>query len=247
MLRVMGSEADRGVRLGAAEAGGSALAPCAAVAPAWHTVVVLILAMGLSFWGSQLDDMSGHGRIGFYLVVMLIEWAFLGLIWFGVRLRGVRMSELVGGRWKGPRAFFRDVRLGIGVVLIGMALAWGLDYLLGAGTAPLLSTMAPQTFGEVLAWVVLSFTAGFCEEIIFRGYLGHQFAALTRSAAAGIILQAIVFALGHGYQGWKLMVTLLVYATLLGVVAYWRGSLRPGIVAHALQDSLSGVLWYFLK
>lgn len=33
-----------------------------------------------------------------------------------------------------------------------------------------------------------------------------------------------------------------LYGAICGVLAYWRGSIRPGMIAHAWQDSLNGVL-----
>jgi uncharacterized protein len=41
------------------------------------------------------------------------------------------------------------------------------------------------------------------------------------------------------------MVVVLVEGCLLGSLAYWRKSLRPGMVAHGLQDSIDGVVAFF--
>ena len=56
-------------------------------------------------------------------------------------------------------------------------------------------------------WVLLSISAGFCEEFVFRGYLQKQFFALTGSDAAAIAGQALIFGVAHGYQGVKGMIT----------------------------------------
>ena len=58
----------------------------------------------------------------------------------------------------------------------------------------------------------------------------------------GILLQAIVFALSHGYQGWKYVLLITVLAAMLGLLAHWRKSLRPGMIAHALQDGVTGIV-----
>jgi CAAX protease family protein len=85
-------------------------------------------------------------------------------------------------------------------------------------------------------------TAGFCEELIYRGYLQRQFTVFTHTVIGGILLQAIVFALSHAYQGWNYVVLIAVLAGMLGVLAHWRKSLRPGMIAHALQDGISGIV-----
>ena len=89
---------------------------------------------------------------------------------------------------------------------------------------------------------MLTATAGFCEEVIHRGYLQCQFAALTRSAIGGIVLQGIEFGVGHGYQGWRFIVMIAILGTMLGLLAHWRRSLRPGMIAHFVQDSVGGIL-----
>jgi uncharacterized protein len=55
----------------------------------------------------------------------------------------------------------------------------------------------------VSLWILLSISAGICEEIVFRGYLQQQFQAATRSIVAAVILQGAVFGMAHTYQGWK--------------------------------------------
>ncbi len=224
-----------------------AASPHRAVAPAWHTAVVVLALLGLSFWGARAGDLSPHGRARIYLVTMLIEWALLAFLWFGLNRRGVRLADLIGGSWPRSSAFFRD--LGIGTVFVltcGGAVLQGLTHLLKVVPPASMRAVMPQTLMDMVVWVLLSCTAGFCEEVIFRGYLARQFSALTQSAAAGIVLQGVVFGLGHGYQGWKLMLIISIYGMLFGVLAHWRRNLRPGMLAHALQDTAGGLLYRFL-
>jgi membrane protease YdiL (CAAX protease family) len=72
----------------------------------------------------------------------------------------------------------------------------------------------------------------------------RQFGAWTGSVAAGLILQGIVFGLAHGFYG-KTMLAIMVHGCLLGLLARWRKSLLPGMLAHGVQDSLGGIVAYF--
>ena len=110
-----------------------------------------------------------------------------------------------------------------------------------------LGALLPQTGLELGIWIVLSATAGFCEEIMFRGYLQQQFRAATRSTAAAIVLQAVVFGIAHAYQGGRRIILIAVYGALFGMLAAWRKSLRPGMIGHAMQDSFSGIAFRLLK
>ena len=84
-------------------------------------------------------------------------------------------------------------------------------------------------------------TAGFCEETIFRGYLQKQFIAWTGNVPVGVLLSAAFFGACHIYQGAKAVVLIAVYGALFGVLAQWRKSMRPGMITHALHDTVSGL------
>jgi hypothetical protein len=38
-----------------------------------------------------------------------------------------------------------------------------------------------------------------------------------------------------------MVILIALYGAMFGILAHWRGSVRPGMIAHAWQDSLSGV------
>ena len=82
----------------------------------------------------------------------------------------------------------------------------------------------------------MSITAGFCEELVFRGYLQRQALGLTGSVALAVLAQAVLFGVAHWYQGVKMVVLITVLGILFGVLAHWRKSLRPGMIAHAWGD-----------
>ena len=105
-----------------------------------------------------------------------------------------------------------------------------------------MQNILPHGNAEVVAFLLLSLTAATCEEIVYRGYLQQQFTARTKSAAPGIIIQGIAFGLSHAYQGCGLILTTALYGCFFGWLAHWRRSLRPGMLAHFLQDGIGGLL-----
>jgi uncharacterized protein len=90
-------------------------------------------------------------------------------------------------------------------------------------------------------------TASFCEELIFRGYLTRQFRAWTGSPAFAIVVQGVAFGLIHGYYDYKTIVVIMVEGCLLGLIAHWRKSLRPGMRAHGLEDVLGGLVGFLSR
>ena len=215
------------------------------VAPVWHTAIVLFVLLGLSAAGARsghLPFVTSRGRALGYVLLMAFEWAVVAFVWYGVRSRRLSLRDLIGGSWSRPIAVLRDLAIAIGFLVIVGIILQGLGYFLNPTPNEAIRNITPQSTAEVALYLMLAATAGFCEEIIHRGYLQRQFAALTRSAIGGIVLQGIEFGVGHGYQGWKFMVMIAVLGTMFGLLAHWRRSLRPGMIAHFVQDGLEGIL-----
>ena len=217
------------------------------VAPAWHTVVLLLILFGFSFASARVGSLTplgaNIGRAFGYLLVIIFEWAVVAFIWFGIRRNRVRIVDLVGGSWARPIYILRDFLIAVAFLIVVTGGVLGaLDHFLNTAPNQAIRNLIPHGPIEVVLFLMTSLTAGFCEELIYRGYLQRQFTALTHAVGGGIVLQAIAFALGHGYQGWKYVLLIAVLATMLGLLAHWRKSLRPGMIAHALQDGVSGIV-----
>ena len=231
----------------------------ALIAPLWHTLLITALILGNSFLGSsKVAAVHGQGsRILLYGGTFITQLVLILLVWFGIRLRGVRMRDLIGGKWKTVEAFLLDVGIAIGFWFVALLLLFGLRVALGTidlhnmqksvdDTVRILGPMAPHTYLEAGLFVLLSVSAGLFEEIIFRGYLQRQFGALGRGAVVGIVVSAAIFGLAHGYQGARMMIVIGVFGSFFGILAHFRKSLRPGMMAHALQDSLAGIALFNL-
>ncbi len=216
------------------------------IAPWWHTLLVLLpIAVGsIASWhqhGLANVHIPGIGsRLSSYITVLVQEWLVVLLIWLALKRRGLAMSSLVSSRWQTLGAFFRDLGLMAGFVVVTVPLVGFLVHLIGGGATGNLANVTPRTAPELLAWLGVGVTAGFCEELAFRGYLTHQFTAWTGSRIFAVIAQGVLFGLAHGYYG-KVMVVIMFHGWLLGLLAYWRKSLRPGMLAHGLEDGIGGI------
>jgi membrane protease YdiL (CAAX protease family) len=222
----------------------SGVRPMAAV---WHTVGLLAILGLITYGGIRSHGTSTQGAppgnlIRLYVGVMAGEWALAFYVWTGIRRRGVSLVGLIGSRWRGWSSLLGGTLLSVGFWLVWEGSARLMHFLLGSSDTANVSAMLPRTVIEVLLWCAVSCTAGFCEEIVYRGYLQRQFTAWTGNAAAAIALQAAIFGASHGYQGLKQVLIISVLGALYGVLAYWRRSLVPGIAAHAWSDVYGGWL-----
>ena len=224
------------------------------LAPWWHTAILIAVLLIASVNGNRSrHPLAAGSKIPQYLWTMSWEWILAGFVWLGIRKR-IRLRELIGGRWATWEDFFLDV--------VYAGVFWGCAMFVLVGTAVLmhldqagkmesmrkqLGFLTPGTNLELAVWFCVSVTAGFCEEIIFRGYLQRQFAATANSMPLGVLLSAVVFGASHGYEGASRMILIAIYGLMFGVLAWWRKSLRPGMMAHAWHDALSGAILRMLK
>jgi uncharacterized protein len=219
------------------------------IAPAWHTIVFIAIFVGLSVAGGffqhaakqqpQATVPSGNAVPG-YISVLVFEWLLVLYVRMGVHKRGVRLRDIVGGRWATAKEVMRDISLGAGLWAVWIGLMN--PHILGEGTNTA-QGLLPHGILQSLAWIPVALSAGFCEELAFRGYLQKQFQAITGSAAWAILIQAFVFGIGHLYEGVAPVGRIMLYGVLFGLLAVWRKSLRPGMIAHAWSDFFGVIIF----
>ncbi|MGH9774687.1 MAG: CPBP family intramembrane glutamic endopeptidase [Candidatus Acidiferrales bacterium] len=221
------------------------------IAPVWHTVLLAALFLSLTVMGAIFQhiaqthpgQLQQHQHVvPLYLSLIAMEWGLVCYVRAGLRKTGTRMSELVGERWTSAKYIIRDVALGVGLWAL-----WGSLEMVGSrwfapSHAASIQPLLPKSLVELLLWIALSASAGICEEIVFRGYFQEQFKRLTGSALAGVALQAVLFGVGHGYQGTQATIKIAALGALYGLLAMWRKSLRPCMIAHAWTDIFSGLI-----
>ena len=221
-----------------------------ATAPVWHTAGVLLLLLGMAALTLHLRTLNlvgqTHGRVLAYIATMTVEWLIVAFIAWGARWRGASLTTLAGRFSPALRSIARDLGLAIAYLIAANIVLGIIGAVLGRliHSAPndFMKSILPHTGLEYTVWLLLALTAGICEEMIFRGYLQRQFTAYSGNAAAGIVLQGIVFGVAHAYQGSTQILIISVYGCMFGSLAYWRKSLRPGMAAHFIQDAVGGLV-----
>lgn len=220
------------------------------LAPVWHMVILVIILLILYAGGAhmQKEQSTGEGIIRqhpssapLYLSLIVFEWLLVGYVWIGVRKRKIKVFDLVRGKWDNWRSVLVDLVIALCFMAIWKGVEHVVSYFTGDGSNKLVGVLLPQGLVEIILWVMVSISAGFCEELVYRGYLQGQLLALTGSSIAAIIIQGILFGISHGYQGLKMVIMISVLGILYGILASWRRSLRPGMINHALTDILGGI------
>ncbi len=208
------------------------------------SIFVVIGAVGLLLRGHAAGGPSAATPLAVprsfaYLSLIATEWALLRGVWAGLRAAAVPWRTLMGRRsrtWSDPVGLVSGATLGAGYVLLV------LEARRSAGVeASDAGWMLPRGAAEVALWTLLSASAGFCEEVAFRGYFQTQFEALTHHKGAALLMQAILFGAAHAYQGPVAAFAIAGYGAALGGLVLWRKTLVPAIFAHTVTDLALGL------
>lgn len=222
------------------------------VASAGHTAGVLAILGAFAGWGTfnaaHMRSTGADHHLALYLQTLAFEWLLVAFILWGVRRSGASAAAVLGSRWSSPLELWRDFRVAVIFWFVSLIALGLLSHLLGIrNQRETVRFLLPNGPAEMAIWVVLSITAGICEEAVFRGYLQRQFLAATHKPAIAIALSAVVFGAGHIYQGYRGALLIAFYGAMFGVLAHRRNSVRPGMLAHAWQDTMSGLLGSIIR
>ena len=220
------------------------------IAPLWHTGLLVAIFAGLALSGALFQHratvdpqmLQQHtNMVPLYLSLLAMEWALFLFVRKGIYAAGFPLRQLVGGGWASARAVVVDFSLALAIWALWSLVQLIWDHWSGPSHAASIQVLLPQGALEKVLWIAVSISAGVCEELAFRGYFQRQFAAITRSRATALLLQAALFGISHGYQGIEACARIAVFGLLFGGLALWRRNLRPGMVAHAWGDIASGI------
>jgi membrane protease YdiL (CAAX protease family) len=212
------------------------------VAPAPHTLVLLVTLIGLSAVGAVRSPISEwpdtlattRSRLLFYAQTVALQWIWVAYVGWGVWRSRTSIRSLIGSSRLTLRRWSRYLAIGVGAWIFWLAFSAALGVVLHPSPEELTGVMAmlPKTPPEIGAWVVFAFTAGIAEEFVYRGYLLKQFHAWTGSLLLAVGLQALVYAMAHFVLPIEMVISVGLMGLLLGGIAVWQKSLVPGMVMH---------------
>jgi membrane protease YdiL (CAAX protease family) len=175
-------------------------------------------------------------------VLLVFEWVvaivILAIVLFGERLP----LRSVGFRAPGWRDFGAMI-----ATIVGILVAGGLFVVMTHSTDPgRLAGATPEQIAAVpLALrIALFLTAGFCEELMFRGYGIERVAMFTGRLWIGGLAAVVLFTLGHlPRYGFSLaLIGVFIIACFLSGLYLWRRNLWLCVIIHASADAMGLVV-----
>jgi uncharacterized protein len=220
----------------------------ASLAPRWHTAALIALLLCVALTGTLLQQYGASDAhtsaprgsrssrvIAQYVPILLANWGLLAYCCWLFREPGA-LPQLLGVRWLSVRRALGDLALAAGAFVAILLVEFVSARLFAAGQNAAITSLLPSTVAERLTWVLVAVSVGFCEEVVYRGYLQSQLTAFSASRAVGVIGQAVLFGLAHLEQGPQPALRIAGYGLLFGLLAQYRRSLLPSIVCHVCVD-----------
>lgn len=228
----------------------------------WYWLLILFLLLYEPVYGyfdyqkfTARVRLHPEERVRYYKKIMVALWVptlvIFGMVLMGpltfvdIGVSGIQLDTQTLGPW------FTYFALGVGVVNFLILIY----YLVGSRVSEKLrnsfiqaqqrelekskfTDIMPVSKEDKKVWTYVSWTAGFTEEIIYRGFLIYALTTLFPSLSIWIILvlSAFVFGLAHTYQGVGNVVRTSLIGLFFAILYVGLGSILPLIVLHFLID-----------
>ena len=221
---------------------------------AWEAWVFCIILAGLVPFHGMLaygrlklapEPIPTRTKLRLYATVLVMEWTLVLVAVVIARRHGIGLPGL--GQTLANLPLTLSVT-GAGILALVALAMFNAGQIRRAKREELAASVerarkfVPVGSTQVAAFVLVALTAGICEEILYRGWLLSFLGALTGSMWIGMILSAVLFGIGHAYQGRQGIVATGVLGLVFGTMFVLVRSLVPGQVIHAGIDLVNGIL-----
>ena len=104
----------------------------------------------------------------------------------------------------------------------------------------------PNNGREYYYFVLLSISAGICEEIVYRGFLVNYLMTIIDDRViafnVAVIFPAVIFGVVHMYQGMKSVLKIGIMSLLFSTIFIFSQSLLIVVILHTAVDMASGFI-----
>ena len=210
--------------------------------PLWQVILVLVgfpsfyIANSLLPWSTGLLRRHDHAFfLQFWTSIAILHWSSVALAVVFLKRSGRRLAEIGLDLSRLRTTMMVGIPVMVGVALIVFHEASGATP--GASSEPP-AVVSPATIGERVFWIFMSLTAGFCEELIYRGFGIRVLQGRNIRTWLAVGLATLAFVLMHGVNVLRTspFLTIFIAGLLFSLLFLWRRSLVPGVCLHALFD-----------
>jgi len=201
--------------------------------------VVGLFAIGLLFAVSpEYSADSGIQNTVVLACVFVVEWLLAFIAIRRLRRQGVSIKEFIV-----PRRKLNLLSAILVFVLLNVLFA---AYMIVALTYGRIPPMSGLSLLQVVFFVLLiPITAGFVEELIWRGYFIDKLLSMRRSEIRAIVYSSISFAFIHGFFLIDKLAVTFLFGIIAGVYYVRERNLLVLMAAHVAVDVIAYALTIF--
>lgn len=212
------------------------------ILPLWQVLLILIglpavyIVNSLMPWSTGLLRQHDHTFFfQFWGSIALLHWISVALIIFFLKRTGIRLNAIGLNLSTIRIAVMMGIPIVIGSLLIVLRSA-GID---PGSQHP--DVVSPATMKERWFWIFMSLTAGFCEELVYRGFAIRALQGHNIHILIAVCIATFSFVFMHGVSVLALVPFVIIYVMglIFSLLFLWRRSLVPGICLHTLFDLMS--------
>ncbi len=192
------------------------------------------LLNSLSPWARAFSVERDSGYFfAFVGSLLALHWLSAAVVVWGLHRSGlhVRRIGLITSPGRGALLVVALVAIGVAVVAVKGALGPGEPLWRGPAAGLHLTSTTQQG-----VWLFASLSAGFCEELVYRGFAISALCARGWSAWLAVALSTVSWVLVHGVGGVLMFFPHFMVGLLFAGLFVWLRSLAPVMFVHTLVD-----------
>ena len=213
----------------------------AALIPRWQILLILVgfptLYMLNSFtpWAKGLFGLHERAYyIPFWSLVLTLHWSSALLVIFFAGKNGITLADF------GLRLSLRKTSIIVGLLTaLGVGIVVFREFVLyseGNIEREAWQEFYPTKFSERLFFVFIALSAGFCEELVYRGFGITVLQGQGLRLWQAVILATLSFVFMHGLGGVYGFPFIFLSGLLFAGIYLWRKNLLLVMIIHAIFD-----------
>lgn len=207
--------------------------------PGWQVALVfvgfpVIYAIN-SFLPWSVGLFTDHDRSwyrAYFGSLALLHWSSAALVLCFLKRAGGQVDAVGLSFSVSKLATMFGIPIAVGVMLILYREGWHTLDLLPSPRQVIL----PVSLGERVIWAMMSITAGFCEEVVYRGFAIRLLQGRGMPTWLAVLVSTLAYVFVHGLSGYFLFPVFFMVGLLFAGLFLWLGRLGPVICLHALLN-----------
>jgi len=168
----------------------------------------------------------------FFASILTLHWLSAATVLLLLRRADASLAQL-GLRVSGKRALVLAGKVAtVGVVVVAVRALAGYD-----AARPHVLAFFPKGFAENLFFVPVAISAGFCEELVYRGFGIRALVGRGLRIWQAVILSSFSFVFIHGLGGLYVFPVFFAGGLLYAYLYLSRGNLLRPMIIHSLGDT----------